>query len=144
MASLSLKAAQHIISTTVEYARDHKLKPMSVVVLDARGELKAAICEDGTSLRRFAVAHGKAHGALALGMGSRSIAARAKTMAPFIAATSHLVGPLVPVPGGILVSDAEGQLIGAVGVSGDSSDNDEAAALAGIKSAGLIPDAGAD
>ena len=100
------------------------------------------VAEDGTSLKRTEIAHGKAHGALALGMGSRAIAKRAAKQDYFVAAVTHVAGgALIPVPGGVLVRDGAA-LLGAVGVSGDTSDNDEAAALAGIAAAGLQGDAG--
>jgi uncharacterized protein GlcG (DUF336 family) len=111
---------------------------MTVVVLDAGGHVIAVEREDGSSNNRFEIAFGKAHGALALGMGSRALMARAEKQPYFIAAaTSAIGGALVPVPGGVLVRDAD-LLIGAVGVSGDTSDNDEAAAVAGITAAGLV------
>ena len=91
------------------------------------------------------IAHGKAHGALALGMGSRSIAKRATDQAYFVAAVTHVVGgSLVPVPGGVLLKDAAGVLLGAVGASGDTSDNDEAALMAAIAASGLVGDPGQD
>ncbi|MCS0493892.1 GlcG/HbpS family heme-binding protein [Ancylobacter mangrovi] len=145
MSDLSLAAAQTILSTALDHCRKGNFKPMAVVVLDARGAVKAAAAEDGTSLKRFEVAHGKAFGALSLGMGSRSIFKRAKEQAFFVAAVSHVAGgALVPVPGGVLIRDAGGALLGAVGISGDTSDNDEAAASAGIAAAGFTADPGAD
>jgi uncharacterized protein GlcG (DUF336 family) len=111
---------------------------MTVVVLDAGGHLVAAEREDGSSNSRFEIAFGKAHGALALGMGSRSLMARAEQQPYFIAAvTAAIGGALVPVPGGVLVRDGDA-LVGAVGVSGDTSDNDETAAVAGVRAAGLV------
>jgi uncharacterized protein GlcG (DUF336 family) len=98
----------------------------------------AAEREDGSSNKRFEIASGKAQGALALGMGSRALMARAEQQPYFIAAATAAVGgSLIPVPGGVLVRDTAGTLLGAVGVSGDTSDNDEAAAAAGIEAAGL-------
>jgi uncharacterized protein GlcG (DUF336 family) len=118
-------------------------KPLTVVVLDPGGHVVAAEREDGASIGRFEIAFGKAHGALALGMGSRAIMARAEQQAYFVAAvTSAVGGALVPVPGGVLVRDADGGLVGAVGVTGDTSDNDEAAAVAGIAGAGLTAETG--
>jgi uncharacterized protein GlcG (DUF336 family) len=140
---LTLPTAQKIISAALDYARGQGLQPLCIMVLDARGALKAAASEDGTSLRRAEVAHGKAHGALALATGSRALAKRAEDQPHFIAAVSHVVGgALVPVPGGVLIRSTEGAVIGVIGVSGDSSDNDEAAAVAGIRAAGLVPDPG--
>lgn len=142
---LTLPHAQSLVAGTLQHARQMGLKPMVVVVLDARGTVKASAAEDGTSLKRFEIAHGKAHGALALGMGSRSIAKRAVEQAFFVAAVTHAAGgALVPVPGGVLVFDSDRTLLGAVGASGDTSDNDESAVLAGIAGAGLAGDPGAD
>ena len=139
---MTLEQAQAILSATLAEARRMQLKPMSVVVLDARGAWKAVAAEDGTSLKRTEIAHGKAHGALALGMGSRAIGKRAAEQPFFVAAVTHAAGgALIPVPGGVLVRSGAA-LLGAVGVSGDTSDNDEAAALAGIAAAGLEGDAG--
>ncbi|MCK0209593.1 heme-binding protein [Starkeya koreensis] len=143
--SLTLNAAQTILSTALDTIRKGNFKPMAVVVLDARGAVKVSAAEDGTSLKRFEVAHGKAYGALSLGMGSRSIFKRAKEQAFFVASVTDVVGgALVPVPGGVLIRDADGEIVGAVGISGDTSENDEAAAIAGIEAAGLKADAGAD
>lgn len=112
---------------------------MTVVVLDAGGHVVAAEREDGSSNKRFELAFGKAHGAISLGMGSRALMARAESQAYFIAAaTAAIGGALVPVPGGVLVRDLAGTLIGAVGVSGDASDDDEAVAIAGIGGAGYV------
>jgi uncharacterized protein GlcG (DUF336 family) len=125
------------------YATEQGFKPMAVGVIDARGALKCFTAQDGTSLKRGEIALAKANGAVALGMGSRALMKRAEQQAYFItAATAAVGGSLVPVPGGVLIKDSAGMLLGAVGVSGDTSDNDEAAAIAGIKAAGLVPDAG--
>ena len=132
------------MAAALDHAGKAGLKPLCVVVLDARGTVKAAAAQDGTSLKRFEIAHGKAHGALSLGLGSRSIAKRAAEQPYFVAAVSHVVGgSLVPVPGGVLVLDGT-TLVGAVGISGDTSDNDETAALAGITAVGLKGNPGAD
>ncbi len=143
MPQLTLEQAQAIIATALKYGTDQKLQPLAVVVLDARGVLKAFAAQDGTSLRRAEIAQGKAHGALAFGIGSRALAKRAATSPNFIAAVTHAVGgSLIPVPGGVLIRGADKQIIGAVGISGDNSDNDEAAAIAGIAAAGLVADPG--
>lgn len=145
MTELTLAAAQTIVAVALDHCRKGDFKPMAVVVLDARGALKAAASEDGSSLKRAEIAHGKAFGALSLGMGSRSIFKRAKEQAFFVASVTDVIGgALVPVPGGVLIRAAGGALLGAVGISGDTSDNDEAAALAGIVAAGLKGDPGAD
>jgi uncharacterized protein GlcG (DUF336 family) len=145
MTELTLAAAQTLVTAALEHAAKAGLKPLAVAVLDARGAMKCFAAQEGTSLKRGEVAHGKAHGALALGMGSRSLHKRVREQAYFIAAVSHVVGgALVPVPGGVLIRDRAGALLGAVGISGDTSDNDEAAAMAGIAAAGLVGDPGAD
>jgi len=137
MTTMTLDLARSVVAGAFAHAASAGLKPMTVVVLDAGGHVVAVERQDGSSNKRFEVAHGKASGALSLGMGSRALMARAEQQPYFIAAVTHAVGALVPVPGGVLVK-SDGELIGAVGVSGDSSDNDEAAALAGIESAGLV------
>ena len=144
MPELTLETAQTIAAATLRTAREKSFKPLSVVVYDARGALKALLSEDGTSLKRAEIAMGKAYGALAMGVGSRALHKMATDRPYFVAAATHAVGgQLVPVPGGVLVKDAQGGILGAVGVSGDTSDNDESAAAAGIEAAGLVFDAGA-
>lgn len=137
MAELTLDAARKILDAALAKSADKKLKPLCVVVLDARGCVKAAAAQDGTSLMRFDIANGKAYGALAMGMGSRALFQRAQEQAYFVSAANELAqGRLVPVPGGVLIMDGA-TLLGAVGISGDTSDNDEACAIAGIEAAGL-------
>ncbi len=144
MSELTLVAAQTIITAALAEARAKKMKPLGIAVLDARGALKAYGAEEGTSLARAAIAEGKAYGALGMGLGSRTIAKMAAERPHFIAAATHAVRKLIPVAGGVLIKDQAGKIIGAVGVSGDISDNDEIAALAGIKAAKLIGDPGSD
>jgi len=137
--SLTLDVARTIVAAARAHGSEAGFKPLTVVVIDAGGHVVAAEREDGASTKRFEVAFGKAHGALSLGMGSRALMARAEQQPSFVAAVTHAVGgALVPVPGGVLVKDGSGTVIGAVGISGDTSDNDEAAALAGIEAAGLV------
>ena len=141
---MKLEIAQKIVAASLANARSRNFKPLAVAVLDARGALKAIAAEDGTSLKRAEIAIGKAHGALSMGLGSRTLAKMATERPFFVAAVTHAVGgSLIPVPGGVLVKDAGGALLGAVGVSGDTSDNDEIAALAGIEAAGCKGDPGA-
>ncbi|HEY5411357.1 MAG TPA: heme-binding protein [Caulobacteraceae bacterium] len=143
MTALNLQTAQAVVSGALKYARDRRFQPLGVAVLDARGALIAYAAEDGTSLRRQDIALAKANGALGMGLGSRTLAARAKSQPVFYSALANVIqGGLAPAPGGVLVRDAEGVLLGAVGVSGDVSDNDEAAALAGIEWAGFKADPG--
>jgi len=143
MTHLTLDHARTILDAALAKAVERGLKPLAVAVLDARGALKAFAAQDGTSLKRGEVARGKADGALALGMGSRAIAKAAAERPSFVAAVTHAVGgSLVPAPGGVLVMQ-DGEVVGAVGVSGDLSDNDEICAIAGIEAAGLKADPGA-
>lgn len=143
MTDLTLDIARKISDAALAKCRELNLKPMAVAVLDARGTLKTFVAEDGTSLMRGEVAHGKAYGALALGLGSRAIFKRANEQPYFIDAVNTMArGALIPVPGGVLINDKSGKLLGAIGISGDTSDNDETAALAGIAAAGLVGNAG--
>ncbi|MET3952232.1 heme-binding protein [Arthrobacter sp. UYEF36] len=136
--SIDLSTAQSIIAEALATGQQHSFKPLTVVVLDAGGHVTAVARQDGASNNRFEIAQGKAYGALALGMGSRALMERAEQQAYFIAAaTAALGGRLIPVPGGVLVRDEDGTLKGAVGISGDSSDNDETAAVTAIEAAGL-------
>jgi uncharacterized protein GlcG (DUF336 family) len=143
MADLTLDVARKILDTALAKGVEKKLKPLVVTVLDARGCVKISAAQDGTSLLRSEIAHGKAYGALAMGMGSRALFQRAQEQAYFVGAVNTLAqGRMVPVPGGVLILDDNGTLLGAVGVSGDTSDNDEICALAGIEAAGLKANAG--
>jgi uncharacterized protein GlcG (DUF336 family) len=144
MPELSLETTQTILSATLKAGREKSFKPLAVAVYDARGALRGLLAEDGTSLKRAQIAMAKAYGALALGVGSRALHKMAIDRPYFVASVSHVVGgELVPVPGGVLIKDSQGTLLGAVGVSGDTSDNDEIAAAAGIEAAGLVFDSGA-
>jgi uncharacterized protein GlcG (DUF336 family) len=137
--SIGLETAKSITSGARAAAKEHGLRPLTVVVLDAGGHVVTVEREDGASNNRFEIAFGKAYGALALGMGSRALMARAEQQPYFIAsATAAVGGRMVPVPGGVLVKDGSGTVIGCVGVSGDTSDNDELAAIAGIESVSLV------
>ncbi|WP_159701827.1 heme-binding protein [Arthrobacter sp. 18067] len=136
--SIDLTTAQSIVTEALTAGSEQGFKPLTVVVLDVGGHLVAAARQDGASNNRFEIAHGKAYGALALGMGSRALMQRAEDQAYFIAAaTAALGGRLIPVPGGVLIRDENDKLQGAVGVSGDSSDNDETAASKAIHGVGL-------
>lgn len=142
---ITLAVAQSIVRDTLAHARQANFKPLCVVVLDQRGVVTAVASEDGTSLRRFEIARAKAHGALAFNVGSRKLGEMAVERPHFFAAVGQVVadgGGLVPGAGGVLIKDANGAVIGAVGVSGDTSDNDEAAAVTAIKAAGLVADGG--
>ena len=138
MATISLRKARTMIRKTLEKGREMDLKPLSVVVLDAGGHPIAFEREDGAAPGRFRIAEAKAHGAVMLGMGGQAQMARAEAQAYFMTAVNGVYdGKVLPVPGGILVRDRKGAVIGALGVTGDTSDNDAAAGLAGIAAAGL-------
>jgi uncharacterized protein GlcG (DUF336 family) len=138
MADLTLDIARKILDAALAKVIEMKLKPMAITVLDARGCVKASLAQDGTSLMRNEIAYGKAYGALSLGIGSRAIFQRAQEQPYFVDAISTMTkGAMIPVPGGVLIMDTSGALLGAVGISGDTSDNDEIAAIAGIEAAGL-------
>lgn len=135
---ITIEHARTIVAGAMAHGHGARFNPLCVAVLDAGGHLKAFEREDGCANRRFDVAHGKAHGAISIGVGSRTLGEMAVERPHFMAGvTTAIGGALVPVPGGVLITDDEGMVIGAVGVSGDTSDNDEAAAVAGIESAGL-------
>jgi uncharacterized protein GlcG (DUF336 family) len=138
MTSVTLDAARKTIAATLAKGREMGLKPLSAVVLDAGGHVIAFEREDGAAPGRFAIAQGKAYGSVMLGMAGTAQMARAEAQAYFMAAVNGVYGgQVVPVPGGVLLRDANGAVIGAVGVTGDTSDNDAIAAMAGIEAAGL-------
>lgn len=141
--TLTLATARTMIDAALAKSVDLKLKPLAVAVLDARGCMVAFAAQAGTSTLREQIARGKASGALGLGIGTRAIFKRAETQAYFIDAVNTLArGEIIPSPGGVLVHDANGHLIGAIGISGDTGDNDEICALAGIAAAGLTGETG--
>lgn len=137
MGALKLFQANAIIDAAIAEARTLLLAPLAVAVLDAGGHLIAFQREDGAGFFRFDIAYGKAWGALGLGLGSRELAERAEKLPIFYASLSAASqGRIVPSPGGVLIR-VDDDVIGAVGVSGDLGDNDEACALAGIQAVGL-------
>ncbi len=139
MAELTLYQATVILDTTLAKGAELELNPLTVAVVDSGGSLKAFKRQDGPGAAlRPLVATGKAFGAVGMGRSSRALGAMAQDRPHFVNALVGVSdGRLVPVPGGVLIKNAEGDIIGAVGVSGDTSDNDEAAAVAGIEAAGL-------
>ncbi|MDG1117580.1 MAG: heme-binding protein [Flavimaricola sp.] len=142
MASLTLAKTRIILRKTLAKGREMDLKPLSVIVLDAGGHVMGFEREDGASPGRFGVAQGKAYGSVMLGIGGTAQMARAETQAYFLTAVNGVFGgKVVPVPGGILLKDKRGTVIGAVGVTGDTSENDAIAGLAGIEAAGLVGEA---
>lgn len=143
MSELTLAKANTIIETALTKAGEAAMKPLSIAVLDAGGHLKAFQKQDGASMLRYEIASGKAYGALAVGMGSRWLDQTAKERPHFMEGLNAVSGGrIVPVPGGVLIRNASGALLGAVGITGDTSDNDELAAVAGIEAAGFKPQIG--
>ena len=127
--TLAMERAQQICQMGLAHARGRKLKPVAIAVLDARGAVRAVLVDDGCSIRRAEIAIAKANAALATGETTRSLAAKPPH---FLAGIAHIVGGMVPTPGGIFITAPDGTIIGAVGVSGEASDIDEEIALAGI------------
>ena len=140
---LTLANAKTILEHAFKEQQKQGFKPMAIVILGSGGSIRASESQDGTSLVRPKIAHGKAYGAYSLGLGSRALFERAKVEPFFIQAMNSLCdGALVPVPGGVLIRDSDGKLIGAVGVTGDTSGNDEICAVTGIEAAGFVADTG--
>ena len=140
--TIALSKCRTIVRKTLAKGREMALKPLSVIVLDAGGHVLAFEREDGASPGRFGIAQAKAYGAVMLGMPGSAQMARAEQQAYFMVAVNGVfAGQVVPVPGGVLVKDKRGKVLGAVGVTGDTSDNDATAAIAGIEAAGLVPEA---
>ena len=140
---LTLAQASTIVDIALATARDLELVPMTVAVLDAGGHLVAFKREDRSGILRYDIAYGKAWGALGMGFGSRTLYERAANTPQFFNALyAASGGRVVTNPGGVLIRDSEGEIIGAVGISGDTSDKDEACAIAGIEAAGLFADPG--
>lgn len=141
--SVTLAQASTIVDAVLKSARDHNQMPQTVVVLDAGGHVVCAKREDGAGIVRYEIAVGKAYGALGMGWGSRTMMERAAQNPNFLTGIAMASGGrLVPNPGGVLIRDAANVIIGAVGISGDTGDNDEIVAIAGIAAAGLTADPG--
>lgn len=139
---LGLNKSRLMIRKTFEKGAERGFKPLSAVVLDAGGHVVAFERQDGASPGRFAIAHGKAYGSVMLGMAGTAQMARAEAQAYFMSAMNGAFdGQVVPVPGGILLRSAKGEVIGALGVTGDTSDNDVIAAMAGVEAAKMIGEA---
>ena len=141
--SVTLAQASTIVDVALKKARELKQMPQTLVVLDTGGHVVCAKREDGSGIIRFEIAVGKAYGALGMGWGSRTMMERAAQNPNFLTAIAAASGGrLVPNPGGVLIRDAGGAIIGALGISGDTADNDEIIAVAGIEAAGLKADPG--
>ncbi len=145
MSELSLEVVSLIVDKALERGRELDLAPLTVVVLDAGGHLKAAKREDGSSLLRPEIAMGKAWGVLGMGFGGRELARRAARAPQFFTALTELAGGrMVAVAGGVLIRSVSGAILGAIGISGDASDKDEDCALHGITAAGVVADTGGE
>jgi uncharacterized protein GlcG (DUF336 family) len=142
---IDLAHATVVVDKALAEGRSLGLPPLTVAVLDGSGCLVCFKREDGSSLLRPEIAQAKAWGALGMGMGSRALAQRASVQPAFISAVNALAGGrLIPVPGGVLIRSSGKSIIGAVGITGATSDQDEACAVAGIEAAGFGADTGAD
>jgi len=141
--SISLELADLIADKALHKGRELKFAPLTVAVLDAGGQLKVLKREDNASLLRPEIALGKAWGVLGMGLGGRELARRAEQMPVFFGALNAMSGGrMVPLPGGVLIRNREGQVIGSVGISGDTSDNVDICAVFGVESADLTADTG--
>lgn len=139
MNTLTLEKANIIINTATNKARQLNMAPITVVVLDEAGHLKAMQREDGATMIRQQIATAKAWGAVSMGISSRSLASVAEKRPDFMNALLNITeGKIMPVPGGVLIRDTKNNVLGAVGISGDSSDQDERCAIAGIEAVGYI------
>ena len=144
MTMLTLSHASIIADAVLAAGAEHGLSPLAVVVLDGGGHDLVVKRSEAAAFYRHEIARTKAFGCLGMGMGGRDLARRAKGVPGFYAALATVTsGGLLPMPGGVLIRDAGGVIIGAVGVSGDTGDNDEIAAVAGVVAAGLVADPGA-
>jgi len=138
MTTLTLAQANTIIAAALEKSKASGFKPMGIVVLDAAGDVKAYAREDGASMFRFDVARGKAWGAVGMGASSRALAERAKDNPNFfvsLAATAQ--GKFLPQTGAVVIKDAQGNVVGAVGASGGTGDEDELICIEGVRAAGF-------
>ena len=137
--TLSLAQAQQIITAALAKSKEMGYQPMGIAVLDAAGNLKAFASEDGASMFRFDIARAKAWGAVGMGVSSRTLGERAKGNPNFfvsLAATSD--GKFLPQTGAVVIKDAQGKVLGAVGASGGTGDEDELICMAGVAAAGLV------
>ena len=144
MPSLTLAQANKIVEVALAKAREMKIKPLAIVVLDDSGNIVSAQREDGASMFRMDVAKGKAWGSVAMGASSKALGKRAKDNPNFflsLAATAG--GKFLPQTGAALIKDKDGTIIGSAGASGGTGEEDEACCVAGIEAAGLTADASA-
>jgi uncharacterized protein GlcG (DUF336 family) len=138
VSQITLDKANAVIAAAFAKGRELSLRPLSIAVVDAGGHVIASQRQDGTSFGRLQIAHGKAAGALALGVSSRQVGVLAEERPWFVGAlVASAPHPMIPAAGAVIVVDTAGHPVGAVGVTGDTSDNDEICAIAGVEAAGL-------
>lgn len=143
MQQLDAMTAAAIAGSALRIARESGLKPLAAAVLDAAGHPLAVLRDEHASFLRPQIATGKARGCLGMGMGGRELARRAQAMPAFFDAINSLTGgEVIPVAGGVLIRNGDGRMLGAIGISGDTSDNDERCALLAVEQAGLLADNG--
>lgn len=139
MTRLTLQQANQIIAAALAASKEAGYQPMGIAVLDASGNLKAFASEDGASMFRFDIARGKAWGAVGMGVSSRVLAQRAKDNPNFFVALAATAdGKFLAQPGAVVIKNAQGEVLGAVGASGGTGDQDEAICAAGVTAAGLV------
>ena len=144
MSEMSLKTASALVDAALDRARELRLQPLTITVLDAGGHVQVTKREDLSAILRPQIAYAKAWGCLGMGHGGRDLVQRAANNTAFFGALSAISdGRIAPVPGGVLVRDQTGTVLGAVGISGDKPDRDEACAVHGVESVGLVADTGA-
>ncbi len=143
MGSLNLETADHIADQALKTGREKDFAPLTVAVLDSGGHLVVLKREDGSGILRPQIALGKAWGVLGMGFGGRELKRRSEKMPQFFNALSDMSGGrMVPVQGGVLIRSVSGEILGSVGITGDTSENDEICAISGIEKVGLTPDTG--
>ena len=139
MTTLTLQIANQIIAAALAKSKESGFKPMGIAVLDASGNLKAFASEDGASMFRFDIARGKAWGAVGMGVASSVLAKRARDNPNFfVALAATAEGRFLPQPGAVVIKDQDGKVLGAVGASGGTGEEDEAICAAGVAAAGLV------
>ena len=143
MLRLDVLTATNMASDAIRFARENGIQPLGVAVLDAVGHPLAVLRDEQATFLRPQIATGKARGCLGMGFGGRELARRAQAMPAFFDAINSLTGgEVIPVAGGVLIRNAEGLILGAIGISGDTSDNDERCAMQAIAKAGWVADCG--
>lgn len=141
--TLPLQTARAISAAAAAHGQRSDAAPLCIAIVDRGGHLLLLERDDRAAIYRVDIAIAKARGCIGMGMGGRALALRARTMPALYDAFNAVTNGIVPVPGGLLIRDAQGDILGAIGISGDTADNDELCAVAGVEGAGLIADTGA-